>query len=181
LRGVTTPLAVTEWRRLPPKVRQALPTAEGPSATMTRTVSEIESTFPAVLRRDRLICDTTPACMRIHRPEEAPGSRRAATGGQHRWGPVYASTTDASSPSWKSATASRARCEDQIRGAGTFSPPDQPEPSLRPEREKAPGQEASPTPARQPSASLLRSATLGPFTIVGWVVARLLEKVCGAC
>ena len=28
LRGVTTPLAVTEWRRLPAKVRQALPTAE---------------------------------------------------------------------------------------------------------------------------------------------------------
>jgi hypothetical protein len=25
LRGVTTPLAVTEWRRLPAKVRQALP------------------------------------------------------------------------------------------------------------------------------------------------------------
>jgi hypothetical protein len=28
LRGLTTPLAVTEWRRLPAKVRQALPTAE---------------------------------------------------------------------------------------------------------------------------------------------------------
>ncbi len=27
LRGVTTPLAVTEWRRLPAKVRQALPSA----------------------------------------------------------------------------------------------------------------------------------------------------------
>jgi predicted nuclease of restriction endonuclease-like (RecB) superfamily len=43
LRGVTTPLAVTEWRRLPAKVRQALPTAEDLSATMTRTVREIES------------------------------------------------------------------------------------------------------------------------------------------
>jgi predicted nuclease of restriction endonuclease-like (RecB) superfamily len=44
LRGVTTPLAVTEWRRLPAKVRQALPTAKDLSATMTRTVREIEST-----------------------------------------------------------------------------------------------------------------------------------------
>ncbi len=40
LRGVTTPLAVTEWRRLPAKVRQALPSAEDLSATMTRTVRE---------------------------------------------------------------------------------------------------------------------------------------------
>ena len=36
LRGVSTPLAVTEWRRLPAKVRQALPTAEDLSATVTR-------------------------------------------------------------------------------------------------------------------------------------------------
>jgi predicted nuclease of restriction endonuclease-like (RecB) superfamily len=43
LRGFTTPLAVTEWRRLPSKVRQALPSAEDLSATMTRTVREIES------------------------------------------------------------------------------------------------------------------------------------------
>jgi hypothetical protein len=43
LRGFTTPLAVTEWRRLPAKVRQALPSAEDLSATMTRTVREIES------------------------------------------------------------------------------------------------------------------------------------------
>jgi predicted nuclease of restriction endonuclease-like (RecB) superfamily len=43
LRGVTTPLAVTEWRRLPAKVRQALPSAEDLSATMSRTVREIES------------------------------------------------------------------------------------------------------------------------------------------
>jgi predicted nuclease of restriction endonuclease-like (RecB) superfamily len=43
LRGLTTPLAVTEWRRLPTKVRQALPTAEDLSATMTRTVRELES------------------------------------------------------------------------------------------------------------------------------------------
>jgi hypothetical protein len=44
LRGVTTPLAVTEWRRLPAKVRQALPSAEDLSAAMSRTVREIEST-----------------------------------------------------------------------------------------------------------------------------------------
>jgi predicted nuclease of restriction endonuclease-like (RecB) superfamily len=44
LRGLTTPLAVTEWRRLPTKVRQALPTAEDLTETMTRTVREIEST-----------------------------------------------------------------------------------------------------------------------------------------
>jgi hypothetical protein len=43
LRGVTTPLAVTEWRRLPAKVRRALPTAEDLSAAVTRTVREIES------------------------------------------------------------------------------------------------------------------------------------------
>ena len=46
LRGVTTPLAVTEWRRLPAKVRQALPTAEDLRPTVTRTVREIESTTP---------------------------------------------------------------------------------------------------------------------------------------
>ena len=43
LRGVTTPLAVTEWRRLPAKVRQALPSAEDLTETVTRTVREIES------------------------------------------------------------------------------------------------------------------------------------------
>jgi predicted nuclease of restriction endonuclease-like (RecB) superfamily len=47
LRGVSTPLAVTEWRRLPAKVRQALPTAEDLRPTVTRTVREIESTTPA--------------------------------------------------------------------------------------------------------------------------------------
>jgi predicted nuclease of restriction endonuclease-like (RecB) superfamily len=47
LRGVTTPLAVTEWRRLPAKIRQALPSAEDLSATMTRTVREIQSTTAA--------------------------------------------------------------------------------------------------------------------------------------
>jgi hypothetical protein len=47
LRGLTTPLAVTEWRRLPAKVRQALPTAEDLTETMSRTVREIESTAPA--------------------------------------------------------------------------------------------------------------------------------------
>jgi predicted nuclease of restriction endonuclease-like (RecB) superfamily len=47
LRGISTPLAVTEWRRLPAKIRQALPSAEDLSATMTRTVREIESTTAA--------------------------------------------------------------------------------------------------------------------------------------
>jgi hypothetical protein len=47
-RGVSTPLAVTEWRRLPAKVRQALPTAE--DLTMTRTVREIDSTTSVALR-----------------------------------------------------------------------------------------------------------------------------------
>lgn len=46
LRGVTTPLAVTERRRLPAKVRQA---AEDLGATMTRTVREVESTASAAL------------------------------------------------------------------------------------------------------------------------------------
>ena len=47
LRGVSTPLAVTEWRRLPAKVRQALPSAVDLSATMSRTVREIESATTA--------------------------------------------------------------------------------------------------------------------------------------
>ena len=47
LRGVSTPLAVTEWRRLPAKVRRALPSAEDLSATVTRTVREVESTTAA--------------------------------------------------------------------------------------------------------------------------------------
>lgn len=51
LRGVSTPLAVTEWRRLPAKVRQALPSAEDLSATVTRTVREIESTAVVALRQ----------------------------------------------------------------------------------------------------------------------------------
>jgi predicted nuclease of restriction endonuclease-like (RecB) superfamily len=45
LRGIGTPLAVTEWRRLPAQVRRALPTAEDLSDTMTRTVREVESTI----------------------------------------------------------------------------------------------------------------------------------------
>jgi predicted nuclease of restriction endonuclease-like (RecB) superfamily len=49
LRGVSTPLAVTEWRRLPAKVRQALPTAEDFRPTVAQTVREIESNAPAVL------------------------------------------------------------------------------------------------------------------------------------
>jgi predicted nuclease of restriction endonuclease-like (RecB) superfamily len=51
LRGVTTPLAVTEWRRLPAKVRQALPTAEDLRPTVAQTVREIESTTPVALCR----------------------------------------------------------------------------------------------------------------------------------
>jgi len=47
LRGVSTPLAVTEWRRLPTKVRRALPSAEDLSATVSRTVREIESASAA--------------------------------------------------------------------------------------------------------------------------------------
>jgi predicted nuclease of restriction endonuclease-like (RecB) superfamily len=49
LRGLSTPLAVTEWRRLPAKVRQALPTADDLSATVTRTVREVESAADAAL------------------------------------------------------------------------------------------------------------------------------------
>jgi hypothetical protein len=49
LRGIGTPLAVSDWRRLPTKVRQALPTAEDLSATVTRTVREIESATPVAL------------------------------------------------------------------------------------------------------------------------------------
>lgn len=43
LRGISTPLAVSEWRRLPPEVRRALPTAKALTETVTRTVREIES------------------------------------------------------------------------------------------------------------------------------------------
>jgi len=43
LRGVRTPLAVTEWRRLPAEVRRALPSAEDLSAFMSRTVRAAES------------------------------------------------------------------------------------------------------------------------------------------
>jgi predicted nuclease of restriction endonuclease-like (RecB) superfamily len=43
LRGITTPLAVTEWRRLPPEVRRALPTAKDLTEAVTRTVREIDS------------------------------------------------------------------------------------------------------------------------------------------
>jgi predicted nuclease of restriction endonuclease-like (RecB) superfamily len=43
LRGISTPLAVTDWRRLPPEVRRALPTAEELTETVTRTLREIES------------------------------------------------------------------------------------------------------------------------------------------
>jgi len=46
LRGVSTPLAVTDWSRLPAEVGQALPSAEDLSAAMTRSIREIESTAP---------------------------------------------------------------------------------------------------------------------------------------
>jgi predicted nuclease of restriction endonuclease-like (RecB) superfamily len=47
LRGINTPLAVTEWRALPTKVRQALPTAEALTATMTQTVRDLDSATSA--------------------------------------------------------------------------------------------------------------------------------------
>jgi predicted nuclease of restriction endonuclease-like (RecB) superfamily len=43
LRGIGTPLAVSEWRRLPAEIRQALPSAEDLTETVTRTVREVES------------------------------------------------------------------------------------------------------------------------------------------
>lgn len=49
LRGIGTPLAVSEWRRLPAEVRQALPSAEDLTETVTRTVREIESASAPVL------------------------------------------------------------------------------------------------------------------------------------
>jgi hypothetical protein len=52
-RGVSTQLAVTEWPRLPAKVRQALPTAEDFRPTVAQTFREIESAPPSVLRRAR--------------------------------------------------------------------------------------------------------------------------------
>jgi hypothetical protein len=47
--AASEPLAVTEWRLLPAKVRQALPTAEDLSATTARTVREIGSAASASL------------------------------------------------------------------------------------------------------------------------------------
>ena len=52
LRGISTPLAVSEWRRLPSEVRRALPSAEDLTETVTRTVREIES---AVLQSDLIL------------------------------------------------------------------------------------------------------------------------------
>ena len=46
LRGVSTPLVVTGWPRLPDEVRQALPTAEDFRPTVVQTVRQIESTAP---------------------------------------------------------------------------------------------------------------------------------------
>jgi predicted nuclease of restriction endonuclease-like (RecB) superfamily len=74
LRGVSTPLAVTEWRRLPAKVRQALPTAEDLRPTVTRTVREIESTTSVALRRSegRTAHRRSPSLVRL-----GPGSAGA--------------------------------------------------------------------------------------------------------
>ena len=47
LRGISTPLAVSEWRRLPSEVRRALPSAEELAETMSRTVREIDSSVSA--------------------------------------------------------------------------------------------------------------------------------------
>jgi predicted nuclease of restriction endonuclease-like (RecB) superfamily len=57
LRGIGTPIAVSEWRRLPTKVRQALPSAEDLSATVARTVREVESATPVALCGGRLTRD----------------------------------------------------------------------------------------------------------------------------
>lgn len=43
LRGIATPLAVSEWRRLPEDVRQALPSADDLARTVARTKQEVES------------------------------------------------------------------------------------------------------------------------------------------
>jgi predicted nuclease of restriction endonuclease-like (RecB) superfamily len=47
LLGINTPLAVSEWKRLPSEVRRALPSAEELAETMTRTVREIDSSVSA--------------------------------------------------------------------------------------------------------------------------------------
>jgi predicted nuclease of restriction endonuclease-like (RecB) superfamily len=73
LRGIGTPLAVTEWRRLPAKVRRALPTAEDLSATMTRTVREIESTTAAALCRPGAIPRLTAFSCGIAAEHQASG------------------------------------------------------------------------------------------------------------
>jgi len=44
LRGISTPMAVTGWHRLPANVREALPSAEDLAETVIRAVREIEST-----------------------------------------------------------------------------------------------------------------------------------------
>ena len=57
LRGISTPLAVSEWRRLPPEVRCALPTAKDLTETVTCTVREIESA--ALPRETARLADQT--------------------------------------------------------------------------------------------------------------------------
>jgi hypothetical protein len=53
LRGVSTPLVVTGWPRLPAEVRQALPTAEEFRSTVVQTVRQVESTVPPALCQRR--------------------------------------------------------------------------------------------------------------------------------
>jgi hypothetical protein len=86
LRGVGTPLAVTEWRRLPTKVRQALPSAEDLSATVARTVREIESTVPAALRRGPLDVRRRTMWLAATRPRFriSPGLGRSVRLRRHR-------------------------------------------------------------------------------------------------
>ena len=43
LRGIGTPVAVSEWRLLPDEIREALPSAEDLSRNVSRTLREIES------------------------------------------------------------------------------------------------------------------------------------------
>ena len=73
LRGVTTLLAITEWRRLPANVRRALPTAEYLSTTVTRTVREIESTTAAALVQEELISQPNGTASQVASPAWVSG------------------------------------------------------------------------------------------------------------
>ena len=76
LRGLTTPLAVTEWRRLPPEVRRALPTTEALTEAVTRTVRELDS---AALRMGGRHAPSisTPRCSAPFAPSSAAGNSMA--------------------------------------------------------------------------------------------------------